>query len=321
MTQPVIAVVIPCYRERESILGVLAGIGPAIARIFVVDDACPDNTGALVEDDAGDKRITVIRHTENQGVGAATMTGMRAALDAGADVIVKLDGDGQMDPALIPEIAAPVLRGEADYAKGNRFHDPAGLGEMPFHRLLGNIVLSFFSKASSGYWNVFDPTNGFTAIHASVARRLPLDRISGRYFFESDMLHRLYLMRAVVADVPMAARYAGTGESKLRVGDALVEFSLKHLRNGLRRLFLTYVLRDFNIASLELLLSVPLLLFGVIFGLAAWIPNAATGIETPSGTVMLAALPIIIGVQMLLAFLQFDMSNMPAKPVQRTGEP
>lgn len=317
--RPRLAAVIPCYRERDSILDVVAGIGPEVSLIYVVDDTCPDDTGALVEEKANDKRVTVIRHPENRGVGAATITGMRAALAAGADVIVKLDGDGQMDPALIPEIAGPVLDGEADYAKGNRFHDPMTLGEMPISRLLGNVALSFFSKASSGYWNVFDPTNGFVAIHASVAERLPLDEISGRYFFESDMLHRLYLMRAVVADVPMTARYAGTGESKLSVGGALAEFPLKHLRNGCRRLFLTYVLRDFNIASLELLLSVPLILFGLVFGLAAWIPNAAAGIETPSGTVMLAALPVIIGVQLMLAFLQFDMSNIPARPVQRSA--
>ncbi|MEQ8665976.1 MAG: glycosyltransferase family 2 protein [Rhodospirillales bacterium] len=312
-----IAAVIPCFRERESILDVIGGIGGEVQRIYVVDDACPDATGALVEERSDDKRVTVIRHSENRGVGAATISGMRAALADGADVIVKLDGDGQMDPALISEIAGPVLRGEADYAKGNRFHDPTSLGEMPLVRLLGNIVLSFVSKASSGYWNVFDPTNGFVAVHASVARRLPLDEISGRYFFESDMLHRLYLLRAVVADVPMTARYAGTGESKLSIGGSMVEFPLKHFRNGLRRLLLTYVLRDFNIASIELLLSLPLILSGTIFGLATWIPNAAAGVETPSGTVMLAALPIIIGVQMLLAFLQFDMSNVPAKPVQR----
>jgi len=308
-----IAVVVPCYRETEGILDLLKSIGKEVDRIFVVDDACPDNTGALVESKVKDKRVTVIRHPENKGVGAATLTGMHAAAAAGADVLVKLDGDGQMDPGLISAIAAPVISGEADYAKGNRFHDPVTLAEMPRHRLIGNIVLSFMSKASSGYWNVFDPTNGYVAISAKAFNDLPHEAISERYFFESDMLHRLYLMQAVVADVPMTAKYLGTGESGLSAKSALFEFSGKHLCNLIRRLFFTYVLRDFNIASLELLLALPLILFGVVFGLWHWIPNAARGIETPAGTVMLAALPIILGAQSLLAFLQFDMGNVPKR--------
>lgn len=187
--KPSIAVVVPCHREAHGIVDLLKRIGKDISHIFVVDDACPDNTGDEVERGLRDKRVVVIRHPSNKGVGAATLTGMHAAAAVGADVIVKLDGDGQMDPALIPEIVEPVLRGDADYAKGNRFHDPATLTEMPRHRLIGNVVLSFMSKASSGYWDVFDPTNGFVAISAEVFRKLPHERISERYFFESDMLH------------------------------------------------------------------------------------------------------------------------------------
>jgi len=312
-----LAVVVPCFRERDAILDVLAGIGPEVDRIYVVDDACPDGTGSHVADAVADERVTVLTHGANQGVGAATLTGIAAALDNGAEVIVKLDGDGQMDPALIPEIAGPVLRGEADYAKGNRFHELSSLREMPMHRLIGNVALSFVSKASSGYWNLFDPTNGFVAIHADVARRLPFERISRSYFFESDMLHQLYLLRAVVADVPMAARYEGTRESHLRVGSVSLEFAAKHCRNLVRRLFYTYFLRDFTMASVELALGLPLLAFGVIFGAWVWSANAAAGVATPAGTVMLAALPVIVGIQFLLAFLQFDMANMPSKPLRR----
>lgn len=311
--RPRIAVVIPCFREREGILDLLGRIGDEVERIVVVDDACPDGTGAFVEENATDNRITVIRHPENRGVGAATLTGMNAAFAAGADVTVKLDGDGQMDPALITSMVTPVVEGRADYAKGNRFHDPETLSEMPFHRLIGNIVLSFMSKASSGYWNLFDPTNGFVAISAETYARLPHDRIAPRYFFESDMLHRLYLLRAVIEDVPMTAKYLGTGESGLSVQHALFEFTLKHARNLCRRLFFTYVLRDFNAASVQLLAALPLIAFGIVFGLWHWIPNAAQGIETPAGTVMLAALPVILGAQSLLAFMQFDMANIPKR--------
>src|SRR5262249_27880450 len=174
-SRPMIAAVIPCFRVKRHILEVLAAVPPAVERIYVVDDACPEGTGDLVESAVLDPRVRVLRHVENQGVGAATLTGYRTALADGARVVVRLDADGQMDPALIPRLVAPILDGEADYAKGNRFFELEGLRAMPRLRLAGNSLLSFASKLSSGYWNVFDPTNGFTAIHAEVLRRVPLE--------------------------------------------------------------------------------------------------------------------------------------------------
>ena len=178
-----IAVVIPSYKVTRHILGVIAGIGPEVARIYVVDDKCPDQSGAFVRAHCTDPRVVVLEHAENQGVGGAVMTGYAAAIADGGQVIVKVDGDGQMNPALIPAFAAPILHGEADYTKGNRFYDLEQIGSMPPMRLFGNAVLSLMTKLSSGYWNLFDPTNGFTAIHADVAKRLPFNKISRRYFF------------------------------------------------------------------------------------------------------------------------------------------
>src|SRR5690606_26049650 len=114
------------------------------------------------------------------------MAGYLAATTAGADVIVKMDGDGQMDAAALPQLIGPILRGQADYTKGNRFYDLGQIGRMPRMRILGNAVLSFMTKISSGYWDLFDPTNGYTAIHARVLAKLPLRKISQRYFFETD---------------------------------------------------------------------------------------------------------------------------------------
>ncbi|MHA1113581.1 MAG: glycosyltransferase family 2 protein, partial [Alphaproteobacteria bacterium] len=202
-----IVVVVPCYRVKDRVLDVLAKIGPECAGIVVVDDACPERTGAHVEARVTDPRVTVVRHQANQGVGGAVMTGYRAALDAGADIVVKIDGDGQMDPALLPRFIAPILAGEADYTKGNRFYSVANLRDMPGVRLAGNAVLSFVTKLSSGYWSIFDPTNGYTAIHATALRALDLTRVSRRYFFESDMLVQLSSVRAFVGDVPMDAVY------------------------------------------------------------------------------------------------------------------
>ncbi len=309
-----VAVVVPCYRETDKILDVLGRIGPDVARVFVVDDACPDGTGRWVRERCRDPRVEVVVHDVNRGVGGATITGYRRALDCGADIIVKLDGDGQMAPELIPALIRPLIAGRADYAKGNRFHDLDGLSPMPPVRLLGNLALSFASKVSSGYWNLFDPTNGFTAIQAKVARALPFDKISPTYFFESDMLFRLYLLRAAVVDVPMRASY-GTERSHLRISRVIGEFACKHVRNAFLRILYTYGLRNVSVASVELAAGTMLLVFGCGFGAWHWGVSIASGVPATAGTVFIAALPVILGFQLLLAFLHFDVDNVPSRPI------
>jgi glycosyltransferase involved in cell wall biosynthesis len=311
-----VAVVIPCYRVRDHILDVLAAIGPQVDLIFVIDDCCPEHSGDLVESSVDDPRVRVVRSPRNTGVGGAVIAGYKAALAANAGVIVKIDGDGQMDPALIPQFIEPILRGEADYAKGNRFFEIAGAKSMPPIRKLGNLGLSFFTKLASGYWNIFDPTNGYTAIHGVTAACLPLDRVSQRYFFESDMLAHLNLVRAVVCDVPMAARY-GAEQSGLSILRVLPRFVAGNLTNFARRVLYNYFLRDFNIASIELVLGLGLLAFGTIFGVTQWARSEHTGVTASAGTVMLAALPILLGVQLLLSFLNFDTSRGPTTPMHR----
>lgn len=317
---PEIAVVIPCFRARERVLDVLARIGPECGAIYVVDDACPEGSGKHVETHCRDPRVRVLYHAENRGVGGATLSGYQAALAAGAGVLVKLDADGQMDPALIPTLVAPIRAGEADYTKGNRFFDLEGVRAMPLVRLLGNSALSFLSKLSSGYWELFDPTNGFTALHAAVARRLPWAKLSRRYFFESDLLFRLGTLRAVVVDVPMTAVY-GDEASSLVVWRVLPEFAWKHLVNTGKRLFYGYYLRDFSFASLELVLGALLVAGGSWFGIDRWRAGSQAGVSQTSGTVMLAALPVLLGVQLVLGFLSHDMHNAPRQVIHRRLEP
>jgi len=310
-----ISVVIPCYKVKAQICDLIRIIGNEVESIIVVDDCCPENSGVLVEANCKDARVRVIYHTVNQGVGAAVMTGYQAAIAAGADVIVKLDGDGQMDPALIPAFVAPILRGDADYTKGNRFFEIETVRQMPMIRLLGNVGLSFLTKLSSGYWNLFDPTNGYTAISAKVAERLPLDKISHRYFFESDMLFRLNTMRAVVVDIPMFAKYEDE-QSNLKISRELPRFLFNNLRNLGKRIVYNYFIRNFNYATLELLFSLPLLTFGIIFGANSWIEQSHQGTLASAGTVMLAALPIIMGMQLILGFVNYDMASVPTIPLQ-----
>jgi glycosyltransferase involved in cell wall biosynthesis len=311
----VVAVVIPCYRVRHQIESVLMRIGPEISLIYCIDDACPEGSGEIVEQVAlHDSRIQLIYHPTNQGVGGAMVTGYRRAIEAGADIVVKLDGDGQMDPRQISRLIKPIRNGEADYVKGNRFFRLESLQSMPRLRVIGNAGLSFLTKLSTGYWNPFDPTNGFTASHARVAQALPLDKLSRRYFFESDMLFRLNTLRAVILDVPMDAQYSDENSS-LNLLQALFVFSWRHAVNTLKRIFYNYFLRNFNMASLHLVLGILLLTFGLVFGMQQWIRSAQLEQVASSGTVMLAALPVILGMQFLLNFIAFDMANVPRDPI------
>jgi dolichol-phosphate mannosyltransferase len=309
-----VAVVIPAFRVSERVLGVISRVGPEVERIYVVDDCCPEGSGGLVRQSCRDPRVTVIAHDRNQGVGGAVMSGYRAAVADGMHIIVKVDGDGQMDPSLILTFIRPIQQGWADYAKGNRFFDLAGVRRMPTIRLLGNAALSLLSKVSTGYWNVFDPTNGYTAIDSRVVQRLPLDKISRRYFFETDMLFRLNTLRCVVVDVPMQAVYDGE-RSSLRIGRVTFEFAWKHASNVLKRIFYNYFLRDMSIASIELVTGMAFVAFGTAFGAASWGQSAERGVATPVGTIMISVLPILIGVQLLLAFLSYDMTSVPSRPI------
>ncbi len=312
-----IGVIIPTYKAINHILQVIADIGSEVSKIYVVDDCCPDRSGDLVEAKCQDSRVVVIRHIENKGVGGAVKTGYLAALQDDMQILVKIDSDGQMDPSLIPEFTDPIFSGEADYAKGNRFYNLEGVRAMPRLRLWGNAVLSLLCKLSSGYWTIFDPTNGYTAIHADVVRLLPFDKISNRYFFETDMLFRLNTLRAMVIDVPMDARYANE-VSNLMISRVVGEFFSKHIRNFAKRIFYNYYLRDMSIASIQLPVGIILFGFGFSYGCYHWTYSSFTQTVTPAGTVMLSALPIILGIQFILAFIGYDINTVPNRPIHRS---
>jgi dolichol-phosphate mannosyltransferase len=312
-----IAVIIPTYKARDHILGVINAIGPEVVRIYIIDDCCPDGSGDFVAANFKDTRVSIIRHTKNQGVGGAVMTGYKAAIEDGMGILIKIDSDGQMDPALIPNFAAPIIDGEADYTKGNRFFDLEKIRSMPKVRLFGNAILSLMCKLSSGYWNLFDPTNGYTAIHVDVARHLPFSKISRRYFFETDILFRLNTLRAVVVDVPMESKY-GNEVSHLEIHKILGEFFAKHVRNFSKRIFYNYYLRDMSLASIELPVGLVLLGFGLVYGGYHWIHATQAALPTTAGTVMLSALPILAGIQLLLGFIGYDVSSVPTRPFHRS---
>jgi glycosyltransferase involved in cell wall biosynthesis len=306
-----ITVVIPSYKVQKHILEVINDIPEFVNHIVVVDDKCPQNSGKIAET-SNDTRVIVCCHEANQGVGGAVVTGYKKALELGADIVVKIDGDGQMDVNYMQNLIQPIIDGKADYTKGNRFSDFKALRQMPKIRLFGNSGLSFLVKACSGYWNIMDPTNGYTAISKHALEDLDLDALAKRYFFESDMLINLNIENAVVVDVDIPAKY-GDEESSLSVTKTLFGFPPKLFKGLSKRIFLKYFIYDFNMLSVYLIFGLPMVLFGGIYGICHWINSSIQNIETPVGTVMIAVLPIILGTQFLLQAIQIDINNTPKK--------
>jgi hypothetical protein len=184
---------------------------------------------------------------------------------------------------------------------------------MPLIRRIGNLGLSFLTKAATGYWNCFDPTNGYFAIRAEILAQLPLERIDHGYFFETSMLANLYLLDAFILDIPMPARYRGE-RSSMSIWRVLVEFPAKLFATILRRLLLRYFLFDFSMVSIYLLTGIPLILFGLIFGSIKWIQYYQLGVPAPTGTVILPTLALILGIQILLSAIEIDMNAAPKSP-------
>ena len=244
-----VAVLIPCYKVSQILESVINAIGTEVTHIYCVDDNCPEESWKVAESIANkDSRIRIIRRKRNGGVGAAVISGYKAALEDGAEIIVKIDGDGQMAPRLIPTFIKPIIENRADYVKGNRFYHLKSLSGMPFVRILGNSILSFVSKLSSGYWDLFDPSNGFTAIHAKVLKLIPIEKLNKGFFYEADMLFRLSTIRAVVKDIPMDSVYKNE-KSNLSISNILLTFPFLHFNRFAKRIFYNYFLRNFNIGG------------------------------------------------------------------------
>lgn len=305
-----VAAVVPAYREEAHIGDVIKTMPDFVDHIVVVDDASPDRT-AQVAAETGDPRLHLIRHERNEGAGSARKTAHRAALDLGADVDVVMDGDGQMDPAHLPRLLDPVVDGFG-YAKGNRFFSVGSWGGMPRYRVIGNVALSFLTKSSSGYWHVFDPQNGYTAIRADVLRRLPLDRVAGGYSYENDLLVYLNILDVPVADVPIPALYA-TESSGIRLARVVPELLWNLFRGFWRRIWWKYLVWSFSPVALLMLTGLLLILVGSVAGL--FVSIASIGAPQPTaGTVMLAVVPFVVGIQTLLVALQLDIQASPDKP-------
>ena len=311
-----IAVVIPCFKVDNHIWEVVQGIPSYVQMIVLVDDCSPGETPVLVDQIAREhgQRVAALHHSVNQGVGGATMTGMQYAYDHQADIVVKMDGDGQMDPEYLPDLLLPILRGQADFTKGNRFASSDVLQKMPTVRLIGNSGLSFLNRLASGYWNILDPTNGYFAMRSELVLRFSQKRLDKRYFYESSQLIELGICRAVVRDVPMRTIY-GDEVSGLSARKALVEFPPKLLFGFCRRVWITKILLTTTPEFILVFFGFLLFAFGAIWGSYHWIQSMIVGQAATAGTVMFAALPCMIGLQMILFALLFDIQSVPVTPL------
>ncbi len=301
-----VATVVRAHNEEPFIGRVVAAMPDLVDHVVVVDDASTDDTARAAKA-AGDTRTEVISLVDNCGVGAATVAGHRHALALGADVCVVLDGDDQMDPAAIPALLDPIVRGEAQFTKANRFYAIGSFDEMPRHRVVGNVALSFLTKAASGYWNLFDPQNGYTAIHREALERVPLQRLAQRYDFENDLLIHLNILRVPARDVPVAARY-GKEVSGLTVPRVAPRILRRLARGFWQRIWWKYVVQSFSAVALMLFGGLTLVTVGIGFGCwviaDSWGPQAAT-----PGTVVLSVAPLLSGFHMLLYAMMLDIQE------------
>ena len=311
-----VSVIIPAYKVETKINQVVKKIPDFVRSIIVVNDASPDSTTKILAE-ISDPRLIVIHHEKNQGVGGAMVTGYNKALEIGAEIFVKMDGDDQMDSSKIPDLIHPIVIGDSDFTKGNRFLHQTQLKSMPFIRRIGNWGLTFLVKAASGYWHIFDPSNGFTAIHADVWRYINQNKIAKDYFFESSLLTELRFLEAVVQDVYIPARYQDE-ESSLSIMKVLVTFPFRLLKSTFRRFIYQYYLYNFSFGSLAFVIGMNFVLFGFIWGLIYWIKSIESGIAATTGTVLIAVLPIILGVQLLLQVISQDIADIPKKAIHQS---
>lgn len=311
-----VAVVVPAYNEEKLIAQTITTVPDFVDHIIVVDDTSTDSTSARATD-TGEPRLTLIRHEVNTGVGGAICDGHAEALRLGCDVSVVMAGDAQMDPAYLPALLAPIVDGTALFTKANRFYSRDSYRGMPAYRIFGNIVLSFMTKLASGYWHLFDPQNGYTAIHRTALERLNLGQVARDYSFENDLLINLNILRVPACDVPIPAVY-GDEKSTMRMHKVIPALIAQMTRGFWRRILLKYVLLSFSPIALLLLAGLFLVGFGTIAGI--WVVVHTLGAPVASaGSVLLAALPMLTGIHLLIAALTLDIQESPDRPAAPAG--
>ncbi len=262
-----IAVVVPAYKEELLIGETLDSIPAFIEKIYAVEDCSPDRTLEIIQEYAKkDPRIVPIHHEVNKGVGAAIVTGYKRALAEGMDIAAVMAGDNQMDPAFLPHLLDPIIDGKCDYTMGNRLISPEYRKGMSKWRFFGNSVLTLLTKMSSGYWQMMDPQNGYTAISGRALERISLDSIYPRYGYCNDLLVKLNVWGFRVINVPHPARY-GRETSGIRYSTYIFKVSWLLFRDFLWRMKMKYIVLSFHPLVFYYGLGVTFTILGLLGGL------------------------------------------------------
>ena len=306
-----ICIVIPCYKASKSIKNVIDSIPDYVDLILVVDDFCPEKSGQIVERLKNEK-IIIIYNSKNEGVGGATIKGFEKSIELKIDYTIKMDADGQMDSNYLYSLLKPLINDQCDFTKGNRLYYPKELKKMPIVRLFGNSILSFFVKFSSGYWDISDTTNGYIALKNEELKKIDLESLSKNYFFEINLLIESNIKNLVIKEVMMPSIY-NDEKSNLKIKNIIITFPFLLLKGLIKRIFFKYFIYDFNIASVYIISGIPLFFFGVIYGTLNWIHNSKMNHLTPTGTIMISLLCIILGFQLLLQSITIDVMSTPKK--------
>lgn len=303
-----ISVSIPAFNEEKLIATTVKSMPDYIDYIIAVNDASKDETIDILNTIKSPKLI-IIDSKINGGVGASILKGHAKGVEKGADIMVVMAGDNQMDPAYLPALLDEIIENKIDYVKGNRFGHLSELKSMPKMRLVGNIVTTILTKIASGYWSSSDPLNGYTALRSSSYKSLNHKKLNGRYGFELSMLIELSFIKAKVKDVFIPAKY-GKEVSSIKIFRD-TKLALKVLSRGfLRRIFYQHILFNFTAVGLLLILGNSLIGFGLLLGIYLLIYSFGSNVAS-TATVMLSVTPIILGVQFILQAVQIDIQNEP----------
>jgi glycosyltransferase involved in cell wall biosynthesis len=256
-----IAVVVPCYNESTQIRRVIDTMPEYVDRIVVVDDLSDDDTVEVVEHFyKTNSKVELIKHSQNRGCGGALATGYIWARDKNYDIVVRMDGDGQMDPSDLKSLLKPVVNGGTDYSKGNRLYTGEAFQMIPKARYFGNAVLTLLTKVASGYWHVADSQSGYTVMNNNVLKTIDWRLMYTRYGQPNHLLILLNVYNFRIRDVPVQPVYGIGEKSGMKIKKVLFTISWLLLKNFLWRMKEKYIIRDFH----------PLVFFyllGAFFGL------------------------------------------------------
>lgn len=306
-----ISVSVPAFQEEKLISETISSIPGYVDHIVVVNDGSKDNTADEVRKAMGkDSRVSLIDSGVNEGIGASIIKAHRQGIELGADILVVMAGDNQMDPQELSKLLDKIIDEDADYAKGNRFYHTKDLYSMPRFRLFVNVFVSFLVKFCTGYWSVADPLNGYTALKAQTFKDIDTDSIAKRYDFEVSMFVQLSLIGAKVKDVAIPARY-GAAVSTIRLHREAPRAIKVLLRGFLKRMIIRYTLFSFHPVALFYGMSCLTIGWTILWTLIISIITFSRNTTPTTAVVMLAVLPFIVGFELLLQAVTLDINNEP----------